>query len=81
MDSQEFFKAFKEVEAHGWNFFAFYHSHTHTEAYPSMTDRRLAAWEEPYYFVVSLQQEENPVIRAFRIVDENVTEEILEVAN
>ena len=46
-----------------------------------MTDRRLAAWEEPYYFVVSLQQEENPVIRAFRIVDENVTEEILEVAN
>jgi proteasome lid subunit RPN8/RPN11 len=58
---------------------AIYHSHTHTEAYPSATDVRLAAWPDAYYVLVSLEAKENPVVRAFRIVDETITEEELRI--
>ncbi len=58
---------------------AIYHSHTHTEAYPSPTDVSLAAWPEAYYLIVSLADEANPVLRAFRIQDGQVSEEELEV--
>ena len=56
-----------------------YHSHTHTEAYPSATDIRLAAWPEAYYLIVSLENKADPVLRAFHIQDGEVTEEPLEV--
>ena len=61
-----------------WEFLVIYHSHTHTEAYPSPTDVRLAAWPDAYYVLVSLMDPE-PVVRAFRIVDGAVTEEPIEV--
>ena len=41
------------------------------------TDVRLAFWPEAYYILVSLQDASNPVVRAFRIIDEAVTEEDL----
>jgi [CysO sulfur-carrier protein]-S-L-cysteine hydrolase len=45
------------------------HSHTHTEAYPSPTDVRMASEDVPY-IIVSLA-EEPASIRAFRIVKES----------
>lgn len=53
---------------------AIYHSHTHTQAYPSATDIRLAAYPEATYVIVTLQDRVNPDIRAFRILDGTVTE-------
>ena len=54
------------------------HSHTHTAAYPSPTDVRDATDFDPlgtwHYLIVSLQESE-PVIRSFRIKNEEITEE------
>jgi proteasome lid subunit RPN8/RPN11 len=79
MDPQEFFKVYKEAEEKGWDMWGFYHSHTHTQAYPSQTDRNLAAWTESYYLIVSLENKEKPVVRAFRIKDDQVEEHELRV--
>ena len=55
MDSKEFYNAYKEIDDNGWDIFALYHSHTHSEAYPSQTDIRLTSWPDSYYIIISLQ--------------------------
>ncbi len=80
VDPQDLFRIFRECEDSGWEFLAIYHSHVESEAYPSATDVRLAHWAEPFYVVVSLQEPDAPVVRAFRILDGQVSEEELLVA-
>ncbi len=76
MDPKELLHSLQDSERNGWEFIAFYHSHTHTEAYPSPTDVRLAEnWPDPFYILVSLMDKDAPVLRAFRIADGQVTEE------
>jgi len=72
-------RIYDECEANGWDFVAIYHSHTHSEAYPSPTDVSLAAWPDATYIVVSLTHPEKPVLRAFRIQDGHVSEEELQI--
>lgn len=50
------------------------HSHTHTDAYPSPTDVEQAPEPEWHYVIVSLR-DEAPVLRSYRIVDGEITEE------
>ena len=76
-DEREQLEVFTEVEEKGWDLLAFFHSHTHTDAYPSPTDRAHAHWKDPVtgqetsaypgtkYLILSLMNEE-PVLRAFR---------------
>ena len=78
-DSRELIKVWHEMEDSSWEHRAVYHSHTHSEAYPSSTDVRLAAWPEAYYIIVSLLNREQPSVRAFRIIDGSISEEELEV--
>ncbi len=80
VDPKDLLRIYRDLEDHGWDVLAIYHSHTHTDAYPSPTDVSLAAWPEAYYLIVSLADETNPVLRAFRIQDGTVSEEELEVA-
>jgi [CysO sulfur-carrier protein]-S-L-cysteine hydrolase len=77
VDTKDLLRIHRDIEKNDWDVLAIYHSHTHTEAYPSPTDVRLAAWPEAYYVLVSLEDKENPVVRAYRIVDETITEEEL----
>jgi len=79
VDPQDLLRIYRECDANGWDFLAIYHSHTHTEAYPSPTDARLAAWPDSIYIIVSLAEPENPVLRAFRIQEERVSEEELRI--
>jgi len=79
VDPKDLLRIYRDIDGSGWDVLAIYHSHTHTEAYPSPTDVRLAAWPEAYYVIVSLEDEANPVLRAFRIEDGQVTEEELRV--
>ena len=72
MHPQEQLNAMLDAERNGWEIIAFYHSHTHTPAYPSDTDVRMAqqsGWlgEDVYYVLISLKDKANPDIRAFRI--------------
>ena len=75
MDPKELLNVYREIDDGGWDIVAIYHSHTHSEAYPSATDVRLATWPESRYILVSLLDKENPPIRAFHIEDGTVTEE------
>ena len=77
MDSTAHYRAHTEIEDHDWDR-VIYHSHTHTEAYPSETDVRQAAnWPDAVYLIVSLQDADAPVIRAFDIVDGRITERVV----
>ncbi len=80
VDPEDLFRIHRECDGNGWSFLAIYHSHTASEAYPSPTDVRLAFWPEAYYVLVSLQDPQSPVTRAFRIVDGAVDEEELATA-
>lgn len=79
MDSDEQLKVFNEIDENGWEPWAFYHSHTHSEAYPSPTDVLMAFYPDVRYMVVSLADRESPVVRSFFIVEGNVREEALTV--
>ena len=80
LDGREQLRVFNEIDERGWDLWAIYHSHTHSEAYPSDTDIRLAFYPDARYILVSLQDRANPVIRSFRIVDGDVSEEELVLA-
>jgi proteasome lid subunit RPN8/RPN11 len=80
LEGKEQLQVFDEIEEQGWELWAIYHTHTHSEAYPSETDVRLAFYPEARYILVSLSDREEPVIRSFFIVDGAVTEEELTIA-
>lgn len=80
LDGAEQLRVFDEIEDNGWTLWAIYHSHTHSEAYPSETDRKLAFYPEARYILLSLADRERPVLRSFLIVDDAVTEEELTIS-
>ncbi|HEX2026868.1 MAG TPA: M67 family metallopeptidase [Nitriliruptorales bacterium] len=73
MDGKQLLHAMRKIEDQGWDL-AIYHSHTHTQAYPSRTDVELAAYPDAVYLIVSLQDRDHPQLRGFRIVDGEITE-------
>lgn len=79
MDGHELLRAMRTIEDEGWDL-VIYHSHSHTQAYPSQTDIDLAAYPDAIYLIVSLQDHDAPELRAFRIVDREVSELPAEVA-
>jgi proteasome lid subunit RPN8/RPN11 len=56
----------EEIDDAGQEHLGIYHSHPHSPAYPSATDRRLAAYDVRYV-IVSLKDPRRPVARAFQI--------------
>jgi len=79
LEPRQQLKVQDEMDEAGWDLMAIYHSHTHSEAYPSETDRKQAFYPDSYYLVLSLSDRDNPVLRAFRIVDGEISEEELEI--
>ena len=78
MDPKEFLDADLESEKAGLKFVAFYHSHTHSPAYPSETDVRMAlqsGYLNVNYILISLENLDQPVIRAFKINESGSVEE------
>jgi proteasome lid subunit RPN8/RPN11 len=78
-DAQEQFRVFDELDERGWDIWAIYHSHTHTEAYPSETDIKLAFYPDSRYVLLSVADRDEPVIRSFFIRDGEVEEEELTI--
>ena len=66
-------------------FWAIVHSHTHTPAVPSTTDRRLAFYPDALYLLVSLAPEEANAltgaesVRAWRVLDNEIHEVALTI--
>ena len=79
IDPKEQFAAIKAMRAKETELLAIYHSHPHTEAYPSATDVRLAYYSEAVYIIISLQNPARPVMNAYRIVENKITAEELKI--
>jgi len=73
VDSRDLIKAMRAAESEGDELIGVWHSHTHTDAYPSDTDVRQAAEPGWIYVLVSLRHPE-PVTRGYRIRDGRITE-------
>ncbi len=78
-DSTELLELYKEMWDKDEEPVIIYHSHTATEAYPSVTDINLASEPGAHYVLISTREHgnnEGPVeFRSYRIVDGVVTEE------
>jgi [CysO sulfur-carrier protein]-S-L-cysteine hydrolase len=79
-DSTEQLRVWREMEDRGEEPVVIYHSHTMTEAYPSKRDRQLAAEPGAHYVLVSTRDEDRTEFRSYRIVDGEVAEEPVTVA-
>lgn len=78
-DSTDLLELYKDLDDRDEEPVIVYHSHTATEAYPSVTDIKLAGEPGAHYVLVSTREHGNndgPVeFRSYRIVDGVVTEE------
>jgi proteasome lid subunit RPN8/RPN11 len=74
LNSLDFLRADRAAQANGQEIVGVYHSHTHTDAYPSPTDVGKAPDPGWHYVLVSLKYDP-PVVRSYRIVDGGITEE------
>ena len=73
VDSRDLIRAMRDAESRGEGLVAVWHSHTHSDAYPSDTDVRQAMEPHWLYILVSLKHAE-PVLRSYRIRDGKVVE-------
>lgn len=73
IDSRDQIRTLRDAESKGNEVVGCFHSHTRTDAYPSETDVRRAFYPEWIYALVSLKYEE-PVLRAYRIVEGEISE-------
>lgn len=81
MDPQGQYNALKQIEDNGGELLAIYHSHTRSAAYPSQTDvNQAVAWPDQVYVIVSLEDEDNPDVKAFMLKDLKIADAELEVA-
>jgi proteasome lid subunit RPN8/RPN11 len=74
LDPLDHLKADRDAESRGLEIIGVYHSHTHTDSYPSPTDVAQAPDPGWHYVIVSLKDAE-PVLRSFGIVDGAIAEE------
>jgi proteasome lid subunit RPN8/RPN11 len=79
LDGKEQLRVFDQLDEDGLDLWAIYHSHTHSEAYPSETDIKLAFYPDARYILLSLADRSAPVVRSFSIVEGQVTEEELTI--
>jgi proteasome lid subunit RPN8/RPN11 len=78
VDGKDLLRAGREAQAVGGDLIGVWHSHTHTDAYPSPTDVRQAFEPGWVYVIVSLKHTD-PVTRAYRIRDGVIAEVPVEV--
>ena len=76
IDSRVLLNAFRRVDDESLSVLGVFHSHTHSEAYPSPTDVRQAPDPAWHYVIVSLRDVPT-LIRSFRINSDVVTPEEL----
>ena len=71
-------RAMTEIDDLGLDLVGIFHSHVATEAYPSRTDVELAAYPDATYLILSLADQDAPVLRGFSIRDGQVEEQAVE---
>jgi proteasome lid subunit RPN8/RPN11 len=85
IDAKDQLRIEQEIDEEGWSTGAYYHSHTHSEAYPSKTDRDhskrvVLFYPDVRFLILSVERRDAPVLRSFFIRDGEVTEEELTIS-
>ncbi len=74
VDAKEMLRADRDAEERGGQLIGVFHSHTHTDPYPSPTDVTQAPDPSWHYVLVGLR-DSAPVVRSYRIEGGVITEE------
>ncbi len=74
IDPKVLLRAYRRAENEGLEVLGVFHSHTHSEAYPSPTDVAQAPDPSWHYVIVSFARRPS-VVRSYRIENDLVTEE------
>lgn len=80
MDPHDQIRYFQQIEEQGLDLLGIYHSHPVSPAYPSPTDLSMAYYPEAVYAILSLMHRDNPILRAFRIVDSHISEVTFQIS-
>jgi len=78
VDSRDLLRAMRAAESRGDEIVGVWHSHTHTDPYPSTTDVRQAVDSSWLYAIVSLKYG-TPALRAYRIRDGEIAEVAVDI--
>lgn len=70
----DYLRADRDAETNGQSIIGVFHSHTHSEPYPSQTDLKQAPDPAWHYILVSLKRK-YPAVRSYRIIGGKITEE------
>jgi proteasome lid subunit RPN8/RPN11 len=77
---QEQMRVFEEMEKESMEMIAIYHSHPYNAIpFPSETDVKMALYPEVSSIIISLKEENNPMVKAFSIREEVIYLEEIEV--
>ena len=71
IDPREQLSAIKDMRSKGLKPLGNWHSHPETPSRPSEEDKRLANDSKASYLILSLEKEDEPVLNAFHIEDDN----------
>ena len=74
MEPKQQIETMLTIETHGQQLLAIYHSHPNGPAIPSATDVAQAYYPELVKFILSLKEREQPSLRAFTIIENQVDE-------
>jgi proteasome lid subunit RPN8/RPN11 len=74
ISSKDQLRLYRRAEEMGWEITLVFHTHPATEPEPSVTDRALAGWPAAVYAILGLAEPSAPKLRAWRILDDAVTE-------
>jgi len=79
MSPQEQLRVFEEMEKESIEMLAIYHSHPHTIPFPSETDVRMSFYPEVSSIIISLKEEKSPAVKAFKIDEDAIYPEEIEL--
>ncbi len=74
IDPADLIRIFRDIDDSDLELVGIFHSHVFTQAHPSQTDVRLAYYPDALYLLVSLMNEREPVLRAYTILDGQISE-------
>jgi proteasome lid subunit RPN8/RPN11 len=78
-DSTDLLRLYRDMDSRDEEPVVIYHSHTATEAYPSRTDVNYASEPNAHYVLISTRDMAHPEVRSYRILDAEVTEEVVRI--
>lgn len=80
IDPKVLLRAYRRADDEGIDVIGVFHSHTHSDAYPSPTDVRQAPDPSWHYVIVSLRDVPTEIL-SYRVVEATVTEEPVNFLN